>query len=500
MLSSWYPPHGSDPLRRVLPITLPVLAALSCAPPSAPLLQPDEAAVSSGERGVPDSGAPAGDTGESSGEGAEDAPRHVLLVILDDIGLDAAPMYDNAGGGLEDAPMPTFTSVCEEGVQFWRAWSSPSCSPTRAGLMTGRYGFRTGIGAPLVSTGALPLSEVTLPELLRSQLPDIALASIGKWHLGIDDEVGGSEAPNRHGWPHFAGPLTGTLEAYDAWSRVEDGVENTVTDYATSRTVDDAILWLGEQDRAEPWFLWVAFNAPHDPFHVPPSELHSYADLTTDEDEIADDPLEHYQAALEALDTELARLLDWIERHEHGPVDVILIGDNGTPKEVIDDAIGTTRAKGSVFEGGVNVPMCIRGPSVADGGRDSHALVQTIDIFSTVVELFAVDPELHQPAPHRDAVSLLPILNNSASETRQWIYTERFNAYATGATSRAQAVRSDRYKLIHTDTDADGDTDTEQLYDLSVDPHEHSDLLEGTLSTREQAAYDLLSARLDSIR
>lgn len=435
---------------------------------------------------------------DSGVAGEEDAPRHVLLVILDDIGHDAAEMYGAEGDGRAYAPMPTVSAICEDGVQFWRAWSSPTCSPTRAGLMTGRYGFRYNIGSPIVADGALPLSEVTLPEVLASQVPDIALANIGKWHLGTIDDIGGDDAPNRHGWPYYAGHLHGTLEDFFEWTRVEDGTENMVTDYATSRTVDDAILWLGEQDSEAPWMLWLAFNAPHDPFHVPPEDLHGYTGLTSDVDVIAKSPHDHYRASLESLDTELARLLEWIERHGHGPVDIIVMGDNGTPRQIAEETIGTTNAKGTVFEAGVNVPLCVSGPSVVDGGRDSRALVQTLDLYATIADLFEVNLDLFKPAPHRDAVSFLPILDGTVTETRQWLFTERF-VQSIPTNSSARAVRTDQYKLMRVDTENDGTYDTESLYDLSRDPYEQDDLLLDTLTPREQAAYEMLSDTLEGI-
>jgi arylsulfatase B len=408
-------------------------------------------------------------------------------------------VYASADDVRSYAPMPAVSGLCLSGVLFRRVWSSPTCSPTRAGLLTGRYGFRYGIGSPVDGAVHLPLDEVTLPEVLAATDRSIAMANIGKWHLGVLDEIGGLEAPAVHGWPHYAGLIGGTLEAYDRWSRTEGGVTEIVTDYATSRSVDDAILWLGEQDSEQPWLLWLAFSAPHTPFHVPPAGLHSYVELSTDEDAILDDPSQHYQASLEALDTELTRLLRWIEHHGHGPVDVIVMGDNGTPRQVIDEAHGPTRAKGSIYEGGVNVPFCVSGPSVVDGGRESDALVQTLDVFATIADLFGADLEVAAPGVTLDAISFAGILDDSVTQTRSWAYTESFSGDPLANIRDATAIRDYRHKLIRVDVDGDGVRELEELYDLTADPFEDSNLLDGVLTNQQQHAYDSLLLQLGAI-
>lgn len=404
--------------------------------------------------------------------------RHVLLVILDDAGVDTVRAYGD-GGDQPYAQMPTLQSVCREGTLFERAWSAPSCSPTRAAMLTGRHGRRHGVGAAIRDNSTyLPLDEQTLPELLSG----IPSANIGKWHLGTVDALGGALAPNTHGWPHFAGHLDGALEAYDGWERTADGSTERVTDYATTRSVDDAIAWLSAQDAAAPWLVWLAFAAPHTPLHVPPEDLHQQDGLVDDEDAITEDPGPYFRASLEALDAELARLLAWAKDNGHGPLDVIIIGDNGTPRQTISAPYSPRHAKNTLYEGGVHVPLCIQGPDVRRGQR-SDALVHAVDIFPTIAELFGATP-----AAEIDGRSLVPLLDGSAASVRDWNYTEHFGAFQADARD-GSAARGDRFKLIR----AEG---VEELYDLDADPNEQDDLLLAPLSEEAQAAYEVLRGHL----
>ena len=146
---------------------------------------------------------------------------------------------------------------------------------------------------------------------------------------------------------------------------------------------------------------WVAFNAPHTPFHIPPTNLHSYgANPATN--------LLKYRAAVEAMDTEIGRLLLSVNA---ATTDIIFIGDNGTPGQVIQAPYDAAHAKDTLYEGGIRVPLIIKGPSVVSGGRTSNALVHAVDLFSTMLELAGV------PLPTTvtlDSKSLIPILSNDS--------------------------------------------------------------------------------------
>ena len=165
------------------------------------------------------------------------AQQNVLIVIADDLGVDQLRVYD-AG---DDAPStPTINALASQGVVFRNAWANPICSPSRAALQTGRHGFRTGVGWLIDSDlPALPLAEITLPELLdRGTDSGWEHALIGKWHLG-NGNVGGNLNPNLQGYDHFSGTLgnftsNGQNWSYTNWLKVVDGAESISNVYATT--------------------------------------------------------------------------------------------------------------------------------------------------------------------------------------------------------------------------------------------------------------------------
>ena len=206
------------------------------------------------------------------------AARNILLIIADDFGVDVAGFYPTSvrkPTTPPPPPMPNLTALARRGVLFSQAWANPYCSPTRATIITGRYGFRNGIGFAWGSDRPpLSLAEITLPEAIRmGSGSKYVLASFGKWHLS-----GGDSDPNRQGWSHYAGarPGLGAVPDYFSWPKTVDGTTSTTTTYATTDTVNEAVATIDKAKKEnKPYFLWVAFNAPHDPFHKPPNALHS---------------------------------------------------------------------------------------------------------------------------------------------------------------------------------------------------------------------------------
>jgi arylsulfatase A-like enzyme len=400
------------------------------------------------------------------------AGHNVLLIIADDYGVDSSSLYNTTSGAT--APTPRINALAASGVRFTQAYACPVCSPTRACLITGRHGYRTGVGEAVTLTAgnSLPSSELTLPEVI-SQNPALGIQSacFGKWHLSAGPGV--ASAPNSiGGWPHFSGSTGGALSSYTNWTKVINGVSSTSTRYATSDVVDDAVNWINARTSAgQSWVAWVAFNAPHTPFHVPPVALHSYgANPATN--------LLKYRAAVEAMDTEIARLLLAVNL---STTDIVFMGDNGTPGLVAQAPYDNSHAKDTLYEGGIRVPLIISGPDVTAGGRSSDALVHAVDLFSTLLELAG------GPLPTTvtlDSKSLVPILGNSVAGTRSRVYTDQFDQSAN--TSGGRVLRDDRYKITR---NRDG---TERFYDLLTDPAEATNLLANgiaAMSAVQQARY-----------
>jgi arylsulfatase A-like enzyme len=139
--------------------------------------------------------------------------------------------------------------------------------------------------------------------------------------------------------------------------------------------------------------------------------------------------------------------------------------------------------------------MCISGPVVADAGRDSYALVQTVDLFSTIGELFGADIVEATEGLTIDSVSLSDILSNTSNAVRNWMYTEVFGMTTPNAKD-AIAARNSQYKLIR--EQQPNDTIAEKFYDLQIDPHESNNLI-NAMTANEYQAYDELSAVLDNL-
>ncbi len=400
------------------------------------------------------------------------AQQNVILLIADDLGTDYLGFYDD---GLDTAKMPHVRSLLSRGVRFNKAWSFPYCSEIRSAALTGRFPFRTGVGTVIASPSdaQLDTAEVSIGKMLKhSSAPtNYATANIGKWHLHTQSPASRNN-PAALGYDHYSGNFSGALQDYFEWQKIVDGAQPvTVTNYATTEQTDDAIAWLSALPSGQPFFLWQAFNAPHAPFHLPPAGLHSVPGLTGTTQHIQQNQPEYFKAMVEAMDSEIGRLLLWLDDHNMlDSTNIIFIGDNGTAPNVTQFP-DSERSKGTVYEAGVHVPMLISGPAVVAPGRTSDALVSTADLFASVLELADFPGwKNHIPASKPvDAVSLLPILNNQATSVRDWVFTEVFST--TPMPDDAKAIRDAAFKLIRFD---DGH---EELYHLSSDPNELTDLL-----------------------
>ena len=420
------------------------------------------------------------------------AQNNVLVLVADDLGVDYVGCYKE---GSSPAPTPNIDALAQRGVLFRNAWAHPSCSPTRASILTGRYAFRTFVGRWIrypnnsEPIGTLQPREWTLPRVLDAAKSGYAHACIGKWHLS--DVTEGLDTPlTSGGFDYFVGHMWGQVSSYYAWPRVENGKETTSTTYATTQQVDDALKWIGQQK--QPWLCYLAFTAPHLPFEAPPAHLHTQklSGLSP-----STSPRAFYTAMIEALDTEIGRLLRGLGP-ELAKTEIIFLGDNGSVQNMAVAPFDPKRAKGSPYEGGINVPLIIAGPAVASPGREVKALACSEDVFSTAIELAGATNGIPTWL-QIDGRSLVPYLT-SATQTplRSFAWTEEF----TGAqwpkpnTNGHVCVRNDRYKLIYRYGKSD------ELYDLQADPWEKRNLLAGTLTQQEQQNHSALLNQISVLR
>ena len=421
------------------------------------------------------------------------AQRNTILIIADDLSPDYFGFYPNHGDTVD---VPNLRKLKENGILFTKLSSNPVCSSTRAGILTGRYSFRTGVGGIVGGVGGsnqIDTAEISIPKLLKKYNPDIAKANIGKWHLKQPMPTINLTSPLALGYDWSEGPFIGQLPSFTNWQKYTNGVLSNVTTYATTENVNNTITWLKAQNKAKPFFIWLAFNAPHDPLHLPPADLHKFTNLTGTATDIRDKPKEYFKAMIQAMDREMGRLFDSLKvMNKLDSTDIIFIGDNGNSTRTAQIA-DQNKAKGTVYEYGVNVPMIISGPTVVNKGRISDALVNTADLFATIVENFGYTNWQSQIPSNKpvDSKSLLPIIKNQSDSIRPWAFSEIFKLTTDSADGKS--IRDLQYKLIRFDYGV------EEFYDLMADPLENKNLLSGKLNAIEVDRYNYLCNEMSKL-
>jgi len=420
------------------------------------------------------------------------AQRNVVLIIADDLGTDYFSFNEDH---IDTVDVPNIRSLLKKGVRFKNAMSNPVCSATRSGILTGRYSFRTGVGGIVGGTGGsnqLDTAEVTIPRLLKKYNTNIAKADIGKWHLHQPAPISHLTYPNVMGYDRFEGPFIGQLPSYTNWTKYTNGISSTVTTYATTENVNNATAWIRSQS-SKPFFLWLAFNAPHEPLHLPPTALHTYTTLIGTAGDINLNPKSYFKAMIQAMDHEIGRLFDSLRiMNKMDSTDIIFIGDNGNTERTAQ-IVNLSRAKGTIYQYGVHVPFIISGPSVISPNRSSDALVNTTDIFATVLELFGYNtwPSQISVSKPVDSKSILPIIKNTSTTIRPWSFCEIFKLITDSADGKA--MRNLDYKLIRFDYGK------EEFYNLTLDPLENNNLLTMSMTTTDISNYYYLCNQMTTL-
>ena len=453
------------------------------------------------------------------------------MLVADDLGTETLAAY---GFGQPTAVTPNIDALARDGLLIRDFWAQPTCSPTRAAILTGRYAFRTGVrtalGADWAGLGISeplqkpqsapkeidfspmgplpegqylilqsltrspgditpPLQDVPspgeymLPQALKDLSTPYSTGAFGKWHLGTSAN-GLSRHANLAGFDHFSGYLFGGPGSHFAWHHIVNGELSESNGYADQRTVDDAADWINTRN-GEPWFAWVSFANPHTPIHLPPVELLFSNAGDLDPDAVSTDNTQPYfLAQVEAVDTLIGQLLGRIPQDVLDETYVIFLADNGTV--VWDDPPSPrdrNKVKGTPYEGGVNVPLIVTGPGIR-AGQEKRVLGHAVDLFATIIELAGGDAEELAPAETRlDSVSLKNVLLEAdAAGPRSWAFAEQ----ALGPSSH-DLIRNDAYKLI-----VDLNSDAEEFYHLASDPHEINPLALDDLSDQDRRNYDEL--------
>ncbi|MDP5105807.1 MAG: sulfatase-like hydrolase/transferase [Polaribacter sp.] len=392
---------------------------------------------------------------------------NILLIIADDMGIDSTPGFGITG----DLPVtPTLDSFREKGLSFTNCWAAPQCSPTRAAIMSGKFGIKTGVMRPPL---ILDTSHTSLFTKIKEQSrTDYSMGLIGKWHIGGNNANNYSH-PKDSGVPYYEGLFTSQVPDYYSWTKVNsDGVEEQVDEYVTTHLTNSAISWINNQTK--PWFLWLAHVAPHTPFQTPPTG--TYTTTPTNNRTT-------YLSMIENMDYEINRLIESMDAETLENTVIIFIGDNGTPGQA-NNYWPSSHAKASIYEGGIRVPLIITGKSVERVNEVEASLVQATDLHATILELAGVQ----LLGGTENSLSLKPTLSFENQVSKKINYTD----YESDDIEY-WATRNDTYKLIE---DENG---SEEFYNIITDIKEETNLI-GNLTTEQETIKTMLQQEAQTIR
>jgi arylsulfatase A-like enzyme len=381
------------------------------------------------------------------------APQpNIVIFYADDLG------YGELGcqGYTKDIPTPHIDSIAQNGLRFTNGYVAATyCSPSRAGLMTGRYPTRFGHEFNSVAnTVGLRSDQTTMATRLKAL--GYATAAVGKWHLGNQPE----NRPTQRGFDEFYGTLNNTPFFHPTNfidSRLSNDVQ-TVTDpnfYTTDAYADRSVDWI-EKNKNKPWFLYLPFNAQHAPLQAPKKYLERFPQIT-------DEKRQLFAAMMAGMDDAIGRVLAKIRAlgQEENTL-IFFIADNGGPTQSTTSHNGPLRGfKMTTFEGGPRVPFIAQWKGKLPAGKTYDLPVLNLDILPTAV--IAAGGKL-DPSWKLDGVDLLPYLTGKQTarphQTLYWRYGPQW------------AIRHGDLKLVV----SKGGSGQPELYDLSTDIGESKDL------------------------
>jgi arylsulfatase A-like enzyme len=397
-----------------------------------------------------------------AGAQAGDSRRpNVVLIITDDVGYGDFGAY-----GATDVRTPHIDGLARDGVRLTDFYANgATCTPTRAGLISGRYQQRFTLEQPLGAGGeadrerGLPPAEWSLPRLLRNR--GYATALVGKWHLGWKPEF----SPGAHGFDYFWGFKSGFIDYYrhtDGAGRPDLFENDRPVDapgYTTDLVTERSVRFI-EQNARRPFFIDVSYSAAHWPYQVPdrPStardngrHLGPFDDSTSTR---AD-----YVAMLERADQGVGRILAALDRLGlRRNTLVIFTNDNGG--EWLSRNAPLFHHKGSLWEGGIRVPAILRWPGRIPAGTVSGQVGITMDLTASIL---AATGTAVPPGAHPEGIDLLPVLEGRAPPVERTLF------WRVAAPRPQQAVRSGDWKLLL-------DGGRPMLFDLRADVGERENL------------------------
>ena len=404
---------------------------------------------------------------------------NILLCLADDLGY-----ADLSCCGSADLRTPHIDQLFREGLQFTNFYANcPVCSPTRAALLTGRYQDMVGVPGVIRthaenSWGYLAPQAVLLPQLLRQQQYHSMI--IGKWHLGLESP----NTPLDRGFDGFKGFLGDMMDDYYTHRRHDINYMRSGKElidpkgHATDLFSDWAADYIrSRRDESQPFFLYLAYNAPHTPIQ-PPAE---WLKKVQQRDPQMTDRRAKLVALIEHMDAGFGRVLKALE--ETGQAEntiVVFTSDNGGQIDVGANNGPLRDGKQSVYEGGLKVPCGVRWPGHVKPETQTELQAMSMDLFPTLLE--AADVKLSHRIEGR---SVMPTwLGHSQSPLREaWFFSRREGGVRYGGKT-IEAVRWGDWKLLQ-----NSPFSPQELYNLKSDPLEEYDL-----SQQERQVFQKLAA------
>lgn len=391
---------------------------------------------------------------------AASAKPNILLIVGDDMG------YADVGfHGCKDIPTPNLDALAASGTRFTNGYvSGPYCSPTRAGLLTGRYQTRFGHEFNPTGSAGMPVTESTLADRLKAE--GYATGLVGKWHLGSEMAM----LPQKRGFDEFFGFLGGG-HSYFNTAKILRGTEPVKEmDYTTDAFGREAAAFI-DRHKSQPWFLYLAFNAVHTPMDATDDRLAKFP-------EIKDAKRRKYNAMMLAMDDAIGRVRQQlVESGVEKDTLVFFISDNGGPTMNGVTVNGSRNdplrgSKRTTLEGGIRVPFLISWPGHVKPGVSDTPAIQ-LDLHATALAAAGVAP---QPEWKLEGVNLLPFLAGEKTGAPHDALYWRFGPQ--------MAVRAGDFKLVrydlNTNTGAGNrkgrNVSPAKLYNLRDDIGESKDL------------------------
>ena len=399
----------------------------------------------------------------------EPSRPNIVVILVDDLGVGDLSCY-----GAKDLETPAIDRLVARGMRFSNAYANcPVCSPTRAALLSGRYPELVGVPgvvrthSPLDSWGYLAPSSRLLPELLKGA--GYRTACIGKWHLGDQPEC----LPNTKGFDLFHGFLGDMMDDYFHHRRAginymrrdlqEINPKGHATDVFTDWAVNYIVAKRGGGDEAEPFFLYLAYNAPHTPIQPPKDWL-----AKVRKREPGMKPARSRLVALiEHLDFGIGRVVDAIDAA--GIADstlVIFSSDNGGQLRVGASNGSLRGGKQDLYEGGIRVPQAAVWPGRIAPGSTAGLVTLSVDLFATCCAVAGV-----ASTGAIDGVSILPTLRGASQELERDLFWTRKEGNQRYMGQSVWAIRSGPWKLLQNDPQQPF-----ELYNLIEDPQERIDM------------------------